>query len=91
MRPSPEQAAAGSSDSGSSHRGSDGGSRHGAKTAVYLYLPWACPAALRGVLKGEGASATTAPKCTKVHTHTRATRVVFLHVNGVLRAKWATP
>ena len=26
---------------------------------------WACPAALRGVLKGEGASATTAPKCTK--------------------------
>ena len=25
-----------------------------------------CPAALRGVLKGEGASATTAPKC-KVH------------------------
>ena len=27
---------------------------------------WACPAALRGVLDGEGASATTAPKCTKV-------------------------
>ena len=27
---------------------------------------WACPVALRGVLKGEGASATTAPKCTKV-------------------------
>ena len=27
---------------------------------------WACPAALRGVLKGEGAAATTAPKCTKV-------------------------
>ena len=28
----------------------------------------ACPAALRGVLNGEGASATTAPKCTtKVH------------------------
>ena len=26
----------------------------------------ACPVALRGVLKGEGASATTAPKCTKV-------------------------
>ena len=25
---------------------------------------WACPAALRGVLKGEGAAATTAPKCT---------------------------
>ena len=27
---------------------------------------WACPATLRGVLKGEGAAATTAPKCTKV-------------------------
>ena len=26
---------------------------------------WACPVALRGVLNGEGASATTAPKCTK--------------------------
>ena len=27
---------------------------------------WACPVAQRGVLNGEGASATTAPKCTKV-------------------------
>ena len=26
---------------------------------------WACPAAQRGVLNAEGASATTAPKCTK--------------------------
>ena len=40
-------------------------------SAMHKGLPrrsWACPAALRGVLKGEGASATTAPKCTKV-TH----------------------
>ena len=27
---------------------------------------WACPVAQRGVLNGEGAFATTAPKCTKV-------------------------
>ena len=27
---------------------------------------WACPAALRGVFNAEGASETTAPKCTKV-------------------------
>ena len=33
---------------------------------------WACPAALRGVLKGEGASATTAPKCTKVQAPRKA-------------------
>ena len=30
---------------------------------------WACPVALRGVLKGEGASATTAPKCTQVRVN----------------------
>ena len=39
---------------------------------------WACPAALRGVLKGEGASETTAPKCTKVHHTTANTTRSFI-------------
>ena len=34
---------------------------------------WACPAALRGVLKGEGASATTAPQCNR-YTYGRVLR-----------------
>ena len=34
---------------------------------------WACPAALRGVLKGEGAAETTAPKCTKNIIRTNVT------------------
>ena len=33
---------------------------------------WACPAAQRGVLNAEGASATTVPKCTKVHQQEHA-------------------
>ena len=39
-------------------------------SAMHKGLPrrsWACPVAQRGVLNGEGASATTAPKCTKPH------------------------
>ena len=33
-------------------------------TRALLGRTWACPAGLRGLLNGEGASATTAPKCT---------------------------
>ena len=38
----------------------------------------ACPVALRGVLNGEGASATTAPKCTKVRFRSDEGRVFLI-------------
>ena len=40
---------------------------------------WACPVAQRGVLNGEGASATTAPKCTKVHLRLQLGQDLFNH------------
>ena len=49
-------------------------------SAMHKGLPrrsWACPAALRGVLKGEAASATTAPKCTKVQARNKPRRQQF--------------
>ena len=51
---------------------------------------WACPAALRGVLKGEGASATTAPKCTKVHPRAKiATRARPTYLPSPSRRAWS--
>ena len=40
---------------------------------------WACPVAQRGVLNGEGASATTAPKCTEVQRYSN-----IYYLTGVL-------